>query len=125
MLHIAARHAASIASSSAPPRSRRRRSVSSVENRQLRIWPSAVSRVRSHVEQKACDTEAMTPNRPRGVFGPASTSQSSAGAEPRGAGSGRSRKWGRSAASTSSALSAMFRRQLCPASSGICSMTRN
>ena len=60
-----------------------------------------------------------------GVSGPVSTSQSSAGAEPRGAGSGRSRKYGRSTASTSSAVGAAPRRHRCPASSGICSMTRN
>ena len=62
------------------------------------------SRVRSHAAQKACETDAMTPNLPLGVPGPASTSHSSAGADPRGAGSGRSRKCRRSAASTSSAL---------------------
>jgi len=51
------------------PRSRPRRSVTSAANKQLRIWPSAVNRVRSHVEQKACDTEAMTPNFPPGLVG--------------------------------------------------------
>ena len=43
--------AAATASSSAPPRSSDRRSVSSSENRQARSFPSAVRRTRSHVEQ--------------------------------------------------------------------------
>ena len=90
--HIAARHAASIAVSSAPPRSSPRRSVSSMANRQLRSCPSAVNRVRSQVEQKGCDTEAMTPTFPvRPVVGSV-IRHNSAGAEPRGAGSGSSVK---------------------------------
>ncbi len=53
-----------------------RRSVSSVANRQVRTWPSAVRRVRSQAEQNGRVTEAMTPTR----CGPPSTTQRSAGA---------------------------------------------
>ena len=54
-------HASAIVASSAPPRSRTRRSDSSRAKRHVRIWPSAVSRTRSHDPQKGCVTEAMTP----------------------------------------------------------------
>ena len=81
LAHIAARQAASSASSSAPERMRRRRSVSCWANRQLRICPSAVSRVRSHAAQNACETEAMMPTLPRPAVDPPQL----AGAEPRGA----------------------------------------
>ena len=50
-----------ISSSPAPPRSRPRRSVSSWLNRQLRTWPSAVSRVRSQAPQNGWVTLAITP----------------------------------------------------------------
>ena len=72
-------------SSSAPERSAVRRSVSSRANRQLRTWPSAVSRTRSQAPQNGRVTEAMMPTR----AGPPSTSQVSAGALPRGSGVGR------------------------------------
>lgn len=77
LFHIAVRQAVSISWSSAPLRSRARRLVSSVANRQLRTCPSAVSRVRPQAEQNASDTEAMIPT----VAGPPSTSHSRAGAD--------------------------------------------
>ena len=99
-----------------------RRSVSSRENRQLRTWPSAVSRVRSQAEQNASDTDAMMPT----VAGPPSTRHSCAGAEPRGAGSGVSVEvpaagW----PARSSAPIVVPRDHSWPASSGICSMMRS
>ena len=58
----------------APPR----RSDSSRANRQLRTWPSAVSRTRSQSPQNGRVTEAITPT----VAGPPSTWNSSAGRAP-------------------------------------------
>ena len=63
---------------------RARRSDSSRANRQLRTWPSAVSRTRSQSPQNGRVTEAMTPT----VAGPPSTRKVSAGALPRCSGSG-------------------------------------
>ena len=54
----------STSASSAPVRSGSRRSVSQVEKRQVRNWPSAVSRTRSQVEQKASVTGLMKPTSP-------------------------------------------------------------
>ena len=77
-------------SSSAPGAQRRRAGrTRSRANRQLRTWPSAVSRTRSQAPQNGRVTEAMTPTRP----GPPSTSQVSAGALPRcSSGSGVERR---------------------------------
>ena len=63
----------------APARIAVRRSDSSRAKRQLRSWPSAVSRTRSQAPQNGRVTDPMTPTRP----GPPSTSHSSAGALPR------------------------------------------
>ena len=57
-----------------PRRSRRRaararRSFSERANRQVRTWPSAVSRVRSQLPQKGRVTEAMTPTPGRAATG--------------------------------------------------------
>ena len=81
---IAARQAASIPASSTPARSNARRSVSSVANRQLRNCPSAVSRVRLHVEQNGCDTEAMSPTLPVRPVAGSVICHSAAGDAPRG-----------------------------------------
>ncbi len=64
---------------------RARRSDSSRAKRQLRIWPSAVSRTRSQSPQNGRVTDAITPT----VAGPPSTWNSSAGALPRGSSAGR------------------------------------
>ena len=56
-------------SSLAPSRSGVRKSVSPAAKRQLRSWPSAVSRTRSQLPQNGEVTEAMTPT----VAGPPST----------------------------------------------------
>ena len=50
---MAASQRSAISASSAPPRKAARRSDSSRANRQLRTWPSAVSRTRSQSPQKA------------------------------------------------------------------------
>ena len=63
LTHIASHHASPICSSVAPERSSVRKSFSSVENRQERIIPSLVRRVRSQAWQKGSDTEAMMPTR--------------------------------------------------------------
>src|SRR5262249_14498190 len=51
-------------SSEAPPRIRSRSGVSWSENRHVRSPPSAVSRTRLQVVQKACETEEMKPTPP-------------------------------------------------------------
>ena len=90
-----------ISSSVAPARSAARRSDSSRANRQLRTWPSAVSRTRSQSPQNGRVTEAMTPT----VAGPPSTRNSSAGALPRGSSAGRQHELAaRSGARISSAV---------------------
>jgi hypothetical protein len=71
------RHMAASWSSSAPARSGVRRSLSSLANRQLRIWASAVSRTRSHAPQNGRVTEPITPTR----SGPPSIRKVSAGAD--------------------------------------------
>ncbi len=111
-----------ISSSGAPERRAARRSVSSVANRQVRIWPSAVRRVRSQAAQNGRVTEAITPTR----CGPPSTSQRSAGAEPRSsAPSGVRSKRVRSEVRMSPAVTMPSRFQPCWASRGICSMKRS
>ena len=62
--HISPCHTAMISSSLAPERSRERRSASWSANKQLRIWPSAVSRVREQFAQNGRVTEAMIPSHP-------------------------------------------------------------
>ena len=52
--------------SEAPLRIGARRSVSPCANRQVRSWPSAVSRSRSHSRQNGRVTDAMMPSRPTG-----------------------------------------------------------
>ncbi len=81
---IATTQRCAISSSVAPARSEARRSDSSRAKRQLRTWPSAVSRTRSQSPQNGRVTEAMTPT----VAGPPSTVNSSAGALPRGSTAG-------------------------------------
>ena len=71
-----------------PARSAVRRSDSSRANRQLRTWPSAVSRTRSQSPQNGRVTDAITPT----VAGPPSTVNSSAGALPRGSSAGSRRE---------------------------------
>ena len=61
LVAIAATHRSAISSSVAPARSAPRRSDSSRANRQLRTWPSAVSRTRSQSPQNGRVTDAMTP----------------------------------------------------------------
>ena len=105
---------------SAPPRSSARRSVSVRANRQLRIWPSAVSRVRSQAPQNGRVTEPITPT----VHGPPSTSHRSAGADPRSSVWACRRNSSASRLRISSAVTMRVRSQICPASNGICSMNR-
>ena len=69
-------HCSAISSSLAPARSGVRRSDSVRANRQLRIWPSAVSRTRSQAPQNGRVTEAITPT----LAGPPLTRKVSAGA---------------------------------------------
>src|SRR5699024_11963869 len=64
LCHIAWRQASAIASSEEPSRSRSIRSVSVWENKQERIFASAVIRVREHSEQKGSVTEAIMPTVP-------------------------------------------------------------
>ena len=52
-------------SSLAPDRIGSRRLLSVRANRQLRTWPSAVSRTRSHAPQKGLVTDPITPTRAR------------------------------------------------------------
>src|SRR5215216_5170536 len=61
----ASRYTRATSSSPAPERRTERRSYSVVANRQVRTWPSAVRRMRSHWAQKARVTEAITPTAPR------------------------------------------------------------
>ena len=107
--------------SDAPPRSSPRRSVSVRANRQERIWPSAVRRVRSQAPQNGRVTDAMTPT----TAGPPSTTHRSAGAPPRSVGSGVSVNAARSISMISPAVTISARCQPCWASSGICSMNRS
>ena len=81
---IARRHWSAIWASVLSPRRAARRSDSSRANRQLRTWPSAVSRTRSQSPQNGRVTDAMTPT----LAGPPSTRNVSAGALPRCSGSG-------------------------------------
>jgi len=74
----ACRHRLARSASLAPARSGARRSLSVLANRQLRTWPSAVSRTRSQLPQNGRATDAITPTR----AGPPSTRHASAGAEP-------------------------------------------
>jgi hypothetical protein len=87
----------------------------------LRTWPSAVSRVRSHAPQNERVTEAMTPT----VAGPPSTSQRSAGAEPRSSPSGVSVQRVESCSRMSSAVTISARVHAWLESIGICSMNRS
>ena len=82
--HISPCHTAMISSSLAPERSRERRSASWSANKQLRIWPSAVSRVREQFSQNGRVTEAMIPSHPGRVCREL-TDQRCAGEEPRAA----------------------------------------
>ena len=118
----AARHWSAISASVASERSAERRSFSVRANRQLRTWPSAVSRTRSQEPQNGRVTEAITPTR----AGPPFTRNVSAGAAPRArCESSESRNAADSESKTSAAvtISALF--QPCWASSGICSMNRS
>ena len=63
----------------APRRRASRRSDSSVANRQVRNWPSAVSLTRSHAPQNGFVTDGITPTVPR----PSRYRHRSAGAAPR------------------------------------------
>ncbi len=120
--HMAVFQSRAISSSGASPRSAARRSVSSRAKRQVRTWPSAVSRVRSQARQNGRVTEAITPTR----CGPPSTVQRSAGAEPRvSSPSGVRVKRVRSEARMSPAVIMPSRFQPCWASRGICSMKRS
>ncbi|OGF21882.1 MAG: hypothetical protein A2V63_04870 [Candidatus Eisenbacteria bacterium RBG_19FT_COMBO_70_11] len=64
MRHTAARSSSAISESLAPPRIALRKSYSRSANRQVRICPSAVSRMRSQWPQKGRVTEAITPTLP-------------------------------------------------------------
>ena len=79
LAHISAMTRSASSSSEAPARIGPRRSTSCRAKRQLRSWPSAVSRARSQAPQNGAVTLAMTPT----VCGPPSTRNSSAGALPR------------------------------------------
>ena len=118
---VAIRQRSASSASVAPSRIGVRRSDSSRANRQLRICPSAVSRVRSQVPQNERVTEAMIPT----VAGPPSTSQRSAGAEPRSSLSGVSVCTADRRSRMSSAVTIRPRVQAWWASSGICSMKRS
>ena len=118
---VAIRQRSASSSSLAPARIAVRRSDSSRANRQFRICPSAVSRVRSHAPQKLRVTDAMTPT----VAGPPSTSQRSAGAEPRASVSGVRVCADDSCSRMSSAVTISPRVHAWWASSGICSMKRS
>src|SRR5581483_11897206 len=118
----ARRHRSASSSSLAPARNGPRRSLSVLANRQLRTWPSAVSRTRSQVPQNGLVTDAITPT----LAGPPFTRNVCAGAEPRSRSSSAEMSYSlRSAARISSAVTISERRQPCWASSGICSMNRS
>jgi len=53
---------ATSSSSEAPPRNGPLRSVSSIANKHVRNFPSAVRRIREQLRQKGCDTDGITPN---------------------------------------------------------------
>jgi hypothetical protein len=115
-------HRPASSASLAPARNGPRRSLSVRANRQLRTWPSAVSRTRSQLPQNGLVTDAITPT----WAGPPSTRNVSAGADPRLSGSSGVRANSRlSAAKISSAVIISARFQPCCASSGICSMKRS
>ena len=115
----ASRISASIARSSAPDRSGVRRSVSSSANRQVRSAPSAVMRIRSHEEQKGCETGLMNPTSPA----PSANAQRSAVDE-----AGAGRRTSGCAASIIARISSPVRTssfdQVRSASSGMNSMKR-
>ena len=109
-------------SSLAPDLSAARRSVSAGANRQLRTWPSAVSRTRSHVPQNGRVTDQMMPTR----SGPPLIWKVSAGADPLASGpSGVKVNSADKDVRISPAVTMSALRQPCWASSGICSMNRS